>query len=515
MSRRTAWLVLAALFLAGCGTTVSTVPATGSQGFGLPGQTSVGGTGSGSTGSTLTAAGDRTGSSVGGISGTVTGGGSERDLGSAASSTTGPTGRRPGVTTTTVSLGFVYSPNSAAAAAAVSGGNADFGNPLTYAKAVVKKINATGGIGGRRVVLVPYSVDSFDTRPYAQQQQTMCAYFTEDHKVFAVVNAGGDIVRACFAKHDVVPVASSFATLGEKELAADEGYVDVASLTPEAALANLVDSFSRNDYLQTRWDTARGAPGGVAPIKIGVLYPDQRPWQRAVREQLLPGLARRGVKVDPANVVEWHFAESSAQVTDSIATFQSAALRFRSNGVTHVFLVENNGTLFARFAENQNYRPRYAVSSANQVQGWYASGAVPAAQLTGATGIGWFPTYDLPTPEDYAPRGRKGCLRIMSESGVKLPDDNNAVLSALSTCDELLLLQRAVAAQGSRPVFGRHAVRLGLQAIGPGFPFAAIPSGSYAPGKRYPIDRAWLWAWDPGCSCMHYTSGSFPLRRPS
>lgn len=516
MARRTFALLVGAALLSACGTTVPAVDQRDAQGLVVPGQVTD------ETGSTTrsdwpAASAPGTGASAySGAPGPAVGGdglagpaGGGRSVSAAA-----PFARRGGVTSTTVAIGFVYSPNSAAAAAAVSGGSADFGDPVAYARAVVKRLNATGGIGGRRVVLEPYAVDSFDTRPRAQQQQAMCDYFTQDHKVFAVINGGGDIVRACFAKHDVVPVAASFATLGEKELAADPGYVDVSALTPEAALANLVDSFSRNDYLRTKWETASGTPGGVAPIKIGILHPDLPPWQRAVREHLMPGLAKRGFAVDSNNVVEWHFAEDSAQVTDSIAAFQSAVLRFRSNGVTHVFLVENNGMLFAQFAERQNYRPRYAVSSANQVQGWYASGAVPGQQLTGATGIGWYPTYDLASPEKYAPPGRAECLKIMREGNAEVPNDNNAILGALSTCDEFLLLQRAIATQRDGPVFSRAAVRAGLESLGKGFVFAGIPGGSYAPGKRYPIDQAWLWAWDPGCSCMRYTSGAFPLRGP-
>jgi ABC-type branched-subunit amino acid transport system substrate-binding protein len=418
-----------------------------------------------------------------------------------------------GVTATSVGIGFVYSPNQGEAARQVTGGSADFGDPLAFAKAAVKRVNATGGIGGRQVVLEPYPVDPLDGRTTDSRQQALCSHFTEDRKVFAVMNAGGPIVQACFAKSGTVPVVATFATLGEAEFAADAGYVDVSALTPEAALANLVDSFSRSDYLRTRWDTTRGAPGGVAPVKVGILYPDLQPWRRAVREHLVPGLARQGVRVDPDDVVEWNFAESSSEAADSIATFQAAVLKWRSSGVTHVIPVENNGTLVLQFAESQNYRPRYAITSANQVQGYVGAGAVPEAQLTGMTGVGWQPSYDLADPKGFEPPGRAECLKIMREGGAQVPADNNAILSALTTCDQFLLLQRAVAVNGDA-VLSRAAVRSGLERIGSSFAFAGIPSGTYRADKRYPVDKGWLWGWDTGCRCLRYSSDAFPLRRP-
>src|SRR5205085_6057198 len=53
--------------------------------------------------------------------------------------------------------------------------------------AMIKDVNAKGGVLGRKLVPVYATYDPADTRPYSQQSQATCASFNEDHHVFAHV----------------------------------------------------------------------------------------------------------------------------------------------------------------------------------------------------------------------------------------------------------------------------------------------------------------------------------------
>src|SRR5205085_1607631 len=81
---------------------------------------------------------------------------------------------------------------------------------------------------------------------------------------------------------------------------------------------------------------------------------------------------------------------------------QSAVLQFRSQQVDHVMFTPDGGNatlLFSEVAENQGYRPRYAMNSDNLPELWYQ---VPPAQRPGALNIS-FSLLDL-TGEDNSPQ---------------------------------------------------------------------------------------------------------------
>jgi hypothetical protein len=76
----------------------------------------------------------------------------------------------------------------------------------------------------------------------------------------------------------------------------------------------------------------------------------------------------------------------------------SAVLRFRSEGVTHVIPDGLNLLLFPQTAESQSFRPRYAISTASAPI--LIQSAAPPEQMAGALGVGYFPSYDVQTPDD-------------------------------------------------------------------------------------------------------------------
>ena len=82
-------------------------------------------------------------------------------------------------------------------------------------------------------------------------------------------------------------------------------------------------------------------------------------------------------------------------------------LRFRTEGVTHVIPVDEDGVLtllFTTSADGQGYRPRYGLGS--QSGGTLIASQAPPSQFERAVGMGWLPVLDVPADEIPAEPGR-------------------------------------------------------------------------------------------------------------
>ena len=436
--------------------------------------------------------------------------------GSAAGTATaagGPVAHGPGVTATTITVGFPYVPNADQAQAALGNSAVTQGDPRRVVEALVKDINRRGGVAGRELVVVFHELDAQSGETAAQQEQGLCAAFTEDHEVLAVIGATGELLRDCLAKRGVINATGTIADLNESDFRASPYYYDAAGFTTDGVARNLVTHLSAQRYF-TPWDHNQGAAGGALPVKVGIVVPDKPSWVPVIKKVLLPELKAAGHPVAAENVRFWHFPESAASQSQSVTEIQSIVLRFRSDNVTHVLPMEQNSlAFFAPAAEGQGYRPRYGLSTATGAQG-YAGSLVPYRQLHGAVGVGWFPTLDLPESkqtEAHAGPGRKTCLDTMARSDVSY-SSTNAKAIALLLCDafysfdaavEMLPKGGAVSAMTFMPALERTSGR---------FLAATLPTGSFRPGRRYPVTEGFPWAFSTSCQCMEYTGPRAALR---
>jgi hypothetical protein len=141
----------------------------------------------------------------------------------------------------------------------------------------------------------------------------------------------------------------------------------------------------------------RAGPGHAT--KVGLITYDWPAFRRAVEQDMLPELERRGL--DVADPVFVKFPERASDAGEISAQLSNTVLRFRSEGVTHVMIFELNALLTVLFmtnADTQGYRPRYGMDTQNG--GQVIVGSVPEAQLEGAQQVGWLPMFDvLDTPE--------------------------------------------------------------------------------------------------------------------
>jgi hypothetical protein len=472
------------------------------------------GTGSASSGSAALAAGGTAGAPGTGTSSVGAGaalGGQPVGAGATGSGTAASTGaggatvvQGVGVTATTISVGIPYFTNgdayNAAAGAAVKNGD-----PAADWRAVIDDINAHGGVVGRKLVPVFHPYDANSTEPGDSQDQAACSDFTEDHHVFAVLGRSTDVLNACLNKAGVIHIDSGSIIGPDKRTFASLPLYFNSTMSQERMMADEVKALSRGRWF-TPWDFTTGQPGAL-PVKLGILSLDTPQWERPLESTLLPALARAGHPVDKADVVRVHSPKSEAEIGQTVNDVQGAVLKFRSHNVTHVILLDANGSLtllFAKPAQGQHYYPRLGINSATGAQALADTHAIGNDQLNGALGVGWIPRVDLPAAvgPKYDTGASRYCLKVMHDHTGN-DYTSTAAATAFGICDMGHLLVAGVRAAGTS--ITNTSVRRGLESLGSSFPSAALPEEFYGPERHDGTQRGFDMHWDTDCSCALYT----------
>jgi ABC-type branched-subunit amino acid transport system substrate-binding protein len=413
----------------------------------------------------------------------------------------------PGIDAKHIYVGITYTVDAAAANKAL-GVNVSSGDEQADARAVVADINAHGGVAGRTLVPVFHGYDAESTQSRATQDEAACADFTQDHKVFAVAGVGlSDALTACLWKAGVIQ-ASAGQTIGpdRQVFTRYPGFFDLTSLTQDRMMADLVRTLTRLRYFAP-WDTAAAAPGGIAPVKVGVLSLDDPSWERPLTHVLLPALKRAGHPVDPRDVYRVHVNDGYGDAGATVADIQSAELRFRSDGITHVVSLDATGGLtlfFEDAAKAQRYYPRLGIDSGASLQTLYDGGSYTSKQLTGALGLGWLPPFDLPAGrgDRYLGQAKTDCLRVIKQRTGQSFADAAAATTALGYCDTLRLI--AEAADRAGRVLNATTATAAVERLGTRFPTASLPAAFFGPGRHDAAQVGYDMGWGSDCSCMRY-----------
>lgn len=419
----------------------------------------------------------------------------------------------PGVTDKTITIGMVNVVNNAAAQAALGNTAGTAGDPKGEAQAVIRDVNANGGVAGRTLEVVFHELDATSNQTSDQLAQAACADFTEDHKVLVTIAFASQNYLDCTAKAGTVATTGSLTSMSDATYAKNPFFYDVQAISTNKLVRNFVSTIKADGYF-TGWDATNGGPGN-APVKVGVVIPDQPHWDAVLDKELLPALAAAGHPVAKDDVQRWQFPESNADNGTAIAQIQSAILKFRSRNVTHVLPMDVNSIgFFAQPAEAQRYRPRYALNSATQVS-VFAGNLVPNVQLKGALGLGWSPAIDLPASQNsanspYNGPGLKKCLDVMAKAGFTFPDQTARGI-ALIICDEIYSIRDAINAIPKGAPIDATSFMQAIEGFGTKFPIAGLPIGSFGPGKHFPVQRGYHWSFDDKCPCMRYTGTPFDL----
>jgi ABC-type branched-subunit amino acid transport system substrate-binding protein len=486
------WRVaLAAAVLAGCGTTV---PLQGS------GQSADAGLGPLQPGTSLTPGADTTGGG-GLIPGTATSGGATGTgtSGTSGSALPGPTFTRPpvpgpGRTLPPIEIGSYYLEGASGALSAQGFGGLVIPDNKPLFDAMVRYLNAHGGLGGRQIKTVWFKYVSGGDP--STQDAAACQTFTEDHHVFLVIGgigSGAGLLGPCLTRHGV-PLIGANAGGDARYFSENHRFI----YEPGQA------SFTRG--LSTLVGDLHAGGWFTGTHKIGVVQYEGAVYDHAVDDGLVTALGRLGLTV--FDRVKYSGADNNSIAQGSA----SAVLKFNTEHVDRVIFMGPGGAAandFMGAASTQHYYPKYGVWSADSP---YILGILsPPDQLANATGIGYQPGLDVAGTQDptaTTPAG-KACLTFWDSVG---QTDHSALNNPLqrATCDIFSTLLRAVAA-GAGTTTSTAALEAGYDAVGGSYSPAGTFIIRFRPGSHDAAGGYRRLVYQTSCKCFRYVGATRPL----
>jgi hypothetical protein len=376
------------------------------------------------------ASGPSTGGTTGSASTSGTGGGATGTTGTTVTSGKhtwfGPVG--PGVTAKTIKIGI--STFKIGDFAKNLGVNVDVGDNEAQAYAVIKYVNAHGGIAGRQVIPSFFEVDfSTSGGTDGQFEAAACEQWTQDDKVFAAINLSlqRQQLLSCLGKKDVLAVHNGL-------------QIDEARMSPYRRwyYATMAGSGTIQDRAAHTEDAMLCQRGWFKGATVGIIYFDEPAMRHIVDKIYEPEIKGCGGK----KVVK---QAAGRGLTTADSTYVA---RFQQEGVTNVMFLGEGGSYpytFMPAAQNQLYFPKYSLRSDHAPAIQLAAAQVPPEQLRNAIGIGWSPMQDTDAGGDPGPTGDgdRLCLSIFKNASIDV-SDRGARLAAMNFCSGLLFLQQAL-----------------------------------------------------------------------
>lgn len=399
--------------------------------------------------------------------------------------------------TTPIQIGFLAAAASTGVLATIGAHSGTTETPQDAMAFFVKKLNASGGLNGRRVEVVEDFINPASAN-YDTQASAACADFTQDHHV-AVVFA----IEGFFYSKDF---SACLAHAGVPELLALMGGVD------PAALSEYPTTFSTTAPTVERRFTAliRGLTGNgflTSKTKVGVVVEDCPYNVTAYNSVVAPMLKAHGISVVERSVTCVHgFADAAG----FIASMGQQVLPFKAVGVTRVMFVSGFEGLAAEYFENQarsqSYKPYYALTSAASV----GDGSIGfnADALSRVEGVGWEPDLDV----SHLSRGSAAtqrCERMWQGYAPATSRSNRQ--NNDTTCEEFFVLEAAL--QVTRGASSASALEAAIQGLGTSYTSSMLLDGAtdYGPGHKDAPRLFETFGWKSSCSCIAYTGGPEPL----
>ncbi|HEV7679886.1 MAG TPA: hypothetical protein VGQ42_15085 [Candidatus Dormibacteraeota bacterium] len=459
----------------------------------------VGGPGASPTGGAGGAAGAGAGTSGGSAAASV----AAASAAAAAASSAAARGPLPrGVTPTTVRVGFFVATNqNTLNQAAGLNGLDNTGDARAQATAMVKWVNAHGGIAGHAIDPRFIPEDASNTDPNYQVQ--LCHQAVDDEQVFAMVD-----------DNNVVQTAAQ-CYISSHTLYFSEGLVQFAAATQNAwgiyfwspSGPNLDRSMAEElDGLQSKGFFTKAD-------KVGYMYEDQPTTHLTIDRVVSPRLAQMGYDVTnpnaPNGVVSVGITVPIADA-NSLSAINNGMLKMKTSGVTKMFFVNDAGATMAVFAmrdaDNLRYNTvTYGLQSQDGLDG--VAYLEPPAQLAHAVAVGYMPLLDTSTANSDGFPGSPAeaqCLKIMSDAGIAAPNppgrDGEATAGMMQKCDAMFLLYHGAQNLGqslSASTFAAGAERLGTTYQSA---FGYAGNSSVGPGHHDAVDTYRTLHWDPSCT---------------
>jgi hypothetical protein len=256
----------------------------------------------------------------------------------------------PGVTASAIKIGIVYPDYASLAQYGLNINQGSF--PHAYG-ALIAKINAAGGVDGRKIVPVygEYSLLS----PAASTQT--CVQLTADDSVFAVLGTfETDTQALCYTQtHKTAVVGSAISNADYAQAQAPWFALDHGSDDAASAI------------------TALSAGGRLAGKKVAVIALQQD--EVSMNSSALPALKAIGITPVATAVITASTSDSTALGTQVAVAVQ----KFQTSGANVVIIVGGLATEYPPIEARTTYRPQLMFTSASDAtSGTVSSKADPA-----------------------------------------------------------------------------------------------------------------------------------------
>jgi hypothetical protein len=404
-----------------------------------------------------------------------------------------PSSEKPAATPTAsadhtpIRIGVLYGQDVGAAAAAVGISGLSTGDTYAQSQAMVRWVNANGGMGGHPIQLSGYAIKATGGGDVESNYQAACTALTQDQHVRYVVTILSlpPSSLPCFAKAGVGVFDDESGVSGEQMARYSDYFAGPADYSIGRSTADLVDDLVRRGWLTSK-------------SKIGAFTYDDPPHKAAVSGALVHALNAHGLRLTSAAAVP----NSTAYFTQSGAV----VLKFRSAGVDRVIPVGTSPLALMLSASTQGYRPAYAVTSAYG-PGALLEGTAPKDQLVNSVGIGWQPFLDIGRGKHPGPvsRNESLCFKLMKQAGQASTSATTRGFEA-QICDLFFYLREI---GNALPTLPSNLIAAARPVIGDSFRSAATFSSDT---RRHPDGVAAYrdLAYQQSCSCYQYVS---PIRR--
>ena len=406
----------------------------------------------------------------------------------------------PGVTATKIYLGMIYQEtgpaNQAAFGAAI---DSDARKPYN---AMIDLVNKQGGLFGRQVEPVYFKIDGASSQTVDQQMQAACSHWTEDNEVFAIL-FGGDIPRQCAEKAGGISTYTDGASLPE-DFQTFPHYFETSGLNLVRVGPVTVNGLYRENYFGK-------------DAKIGVVTWDDPIYRESLDRGYMPTLEQRGISL----ATETAFITSPQNAQDLAATsadINSAVLRFQSQGITHVLMIDGPsgacrsgcmGALFMRRADSQEYFPRYGFNANNAAKAGQEAGLYPPRQLRRSVVVEWSDA-DKFYDEGYKlNKTRERCYALMRDAGVPL-DNAQREADARMACEQFWFFQLLESILGEAPVTPDN-IMVAVNRVGSGFSSPSAYAVHFSPTQHDGIAAARNMKFDDSCTCYKWVSDPYKM----
>ena len=385
-----------------------------------------------------------------------------------------------GVTASTIKVGFVRLDLTALTPLGLGLKNYDLQYQQQAFDTYVKRLNASGGLYGRKIIVDYVTLNPLDSNG-SQSAPALCRKLTEDDKVFLVTGFAGEAGTCAALQHRTPNLFSGSAPREQYDKA--HGYI--------------VSNFPTAERMMMDWAGVTTDAGLLNGKKIGLVSTNVSPEINTV-QKLNDTLTQLGhapvywAKLDP------NAGQSQVPV---------AIQQMRSKGVDTVFLATNFVVAqnWVQSSDSQNYKPRYLASD----YGNLSSNGLVDKMTSGFDGaVAYSSAVSEPpalTPEPAPDHACRQEYNAAAGSGKQFAQGEESPLYPI--CWMAQVIGKAIS--GAGPTLTRQAVVNAVQSLGP-LNLPSAGNGSFSAGKTDFADTLRPLLWHYSCKC--YSSAGQPRR---